>query len=292
MQCASPDSRLSEEDLKRKVKELEKTVKGLQGNLQTCIKAANMDTQDFKAGEPNFAFLALAEHPYAREMLTQLLAAGWKPRVVIEEDDVCRKLAQEERAKFEKRIEGHPLAAEIVEQCKANGIEHATVPHHNQALCMAQLQRTKPRLIVLGGTRIIRDPILSFPVDGVINAHPGLLPECRGSASPAWSVYHDIRIGSTCHICSSGIDTGDILIKREVPVRRGATYNDLCYYTLALSGALMTEAVTHYAKHGNFDAMRQKQDESPNPTFENAPDDVLEAVHKKLALHFYKHYVD
>lgn len=281
---------MSEEDLKKKIDELEKSVKGLQGNLRTCIKAANMDTEDFKAGEPNFAFLALAEHPYAREMLKQLLAAGWKPKVVIEEDD--GKIAQEERAKFEKRIEGNPLAAEIVEQCKANGIEHVTVPQHNFSQCMAQLQRTKPRLIVLGGTRIIRDPVLSFPVDGVINAHPGLLPECRGSASPAWSVYHDIKIGSTCHICSAGIDTGDLLIKREVPVKRGATYSDLCYSTLCLSGTLMTEAVTHYAKQGNFDALRQKQEESPNPTFENAPDDVLEAVYKKLQDQAYKHYVD
>merc|ERR1719398_433806 len=83
----------------------------------------------------------------------------------------------------------------------------------------------------------------SFPVDGMINAHPGLLPECRGSASPAWSVYHDIKIGSTCHICSPGIDEGDLLIKREVPVKRGYTYNDLCYFTLSLSGTLMVEAV-------------------------------------------------
>jgi len=281
---------MDEQQLKSKVEELEKTVKGLQGNLRVCLKASNIDTQDFKAGEPNFVFLALLEHPYAREMLKQLLAAGWKPRCVIQEDD--GKIAQEERAKFEKRIEGHPLAPELVEQCKANGIEYVTVPHHNLSPCMYQLQRVKPRLIVLGGTRIIRDPILSFPVDGVINAHPGLLPECRGSASPAWSVFHDIKIGSTCHICEPGIDTGDILVKREVEVKRGATYNDLCYFTLCLSGTLMTEAMTHYAQHGNFDALRQKQAESPNPTFENASDEVLEAVYTKLKEQSYKHYVD
>jgi len=276
--------------MKSKIEDLEKEVKALRGNVRTCLKAANADTADFKAGEPNFAFFALLEHPYAREMLKQLLAAGWKPKLVIQEND--GKIAQEERAKFETRIAGHPLADEIVAQCEANGIEHVTVPHHNLAGCMTHLQRVRPRLIVLGGTRIIRDPILSFPLDGVINAHPGLLPECRGSASPAWSVYHDIKIGSTCHICSPGIDTGDLLDKREVPVKRGATYNDLCYFTLCLSGTLMTEAVTHYAKHGNFDSIRQKQGESAHPTFENAPDEVLEAVNTKLKDQTYKHYVD
>ena len=42
-------------------------------------------------------------------------------------------------------------------------------------------------------------------------------------ASPAWSVYHDIGIGSTCHRCTAGIDTGDILLRREVPVKKGYT---------------------------------------------------------------------
>jgi len=276
--------------LKRKLEELEKELKIVKGNVRVCIKGSNIGIEDFKKGEPNFAFLVLAEHPYGREMLKQLLAQGFKPKVVIEEDD--GKIAQEERAKFEKRIEGNPLAPEIVEQCKTHNIEHATVPHHNLSGCFAVLQRVKPRLIVLGGTRIIREPILSFPVDGMINAHPGLLPECRGSASPAWSVYHDIGIGSTCHICEPGIDVGDILFRREVPVKRGYTYNDLCYKTLCLSGTLMTEAIAYYSEHGNFAGLRKKQEESPNPTFLNAPDDVLEEVYKKLKEQTYKHYVD
>lgn len=281
---------MAEVDQKRKIDDLEKEVKALKGNLRTCIKAANTGTADFKKGEPNFAFLALQEHPYAREMLRQLLEKGFQPKIVIEEND--GKIAQEERGKFEKRIEGNALAAEISEQCAAKSIEHVTVPHHNLAGCLTHLQRVKPRLIVLGGTRIIRDPILSFPLDGVINAHPGLLPECRGSASPAWSVYHDIKIGSTCHLCTPGIDEGDLLIKREVPVKRGFAYSDLCYKTLCLSGTLMTEAVTHYAEHGNFEALRQPQAESPNETFVNASDEVLEVVYKKLKEESYKHYVD
>lgn len=276
--------------LKRKIGDLEKEVKALRGNLRTCLKAANAGTADFKKGEANFAFLALKEHPYAREMLKQLIAKNLRPRIVIQEDD--GKIAQEERSKFEKRIEGNPLAPEIVEQCDGNGIEHVTVPHHNLAACLTVLERVKPRLVVLGGTRIIRDPVLSFPLDGVINAHPGLLPECRGSASPAWSVYHDIKIGSTCHICEPGIDEGDILVKREISVKRAHTYNDLCYLTLCLSGTLMTEAVAHYAEAGNFDTLRQKQGESEHETFLNASDEVLEVVYKKLKEQTYKHYVD
>jgi len=93
-------------------------------------------------------------------------------------------------------------------------------------------------------------------------------------------------------MCVSGIDEGDVLIKREIPVKRGYTYNDLCYFTLHMSGTLMTEAVTYYATHGNFNGLRQKQTDSPYPTFLNAPDEVLEEVNRKLTQQTYKHYAD
>merc|ERR1719215_433048 len=133
---------------------LEKEVSTLKKNLKCAMNAARDGTEPFKKGEANFAFLVLQEHPYGREMLKQLLAAGHKPRIVIEENDGVE--APKERTKFEKRIEGHPLAATIEEQCKANSIEHVTVPQHNFSPSLIHLERVKPRLLVLGGTRIIR----------------------------------------------------------------------------------------------------------------------------------------
>ena len=156
---------------------------------------------------------------------------------------------------------------------------------------MPHLEGLELDLIVFGGTRIIRGEILDYPSDGVINAHPGLLPECRGSASPAWSVYHDIRIGSTCHFCDNGIDTGEMLIKREVAVMRGMTYEDLCYETLVLAGVLMKEALMAY-EGGRWHEMRQPQGESEYPTFRNAPEEVLKVVEQKLRDQTYAHYVD
>ena len=146
-------------------------------------------------------------------------------------------------------------------------------------------------LIVFGGTRIIRGEILEAPKDGVINSHPGLLPDCRGSASPAWSVYHDIPIGSTTHFCDNGIDTGELLLRREFPVKRGMSYEDLCYETLVLAGVLMKEALMAYVA-GKWPEMRHPQGESPWPTFRNAPPEILEVVDQKLAEQTYAHYVD
>ena len=210
------------------------------------------------------------------------------PEVIIEEDS---DIGDEEREKFLKRIEGNPIAPSIAEQASDNDITLATVSIHKSPEVMPHLEGTDLDLIVFGGTRIIRGEILDYPRDGVINSHPGLLPECRGSASPAWSVYHNIPIGSSTHFCDNGVDTGELLLRRELPVKRGMTYEDLCYGTLVLAGVLMKEALMAW-EAGRWDEMRLPQGESEHPTFRNAPDEVLEAVYEKLRDQTYAHYVD
>lgn len=235
-----------------------------------------------------FAYLLLKEHPYGREMLKQIISQGFIPSIIITENS---SIATEEREKFLTRIEGNPIADTIVEQISGLDIPHVEVLIHNSEQVMPHLRELELDLIVFGGTRIIRGEILDYPKDGVINSHPGLLPECRGSASPAWSVYHDIPIGSSTHFCDNGIDTGELLMRREVPVKRGMTYEDLCYETLVLAGVLMKEALMAY-EAGEWNVMRRPQGESEYPTFRNAPDEVLEVVYQKLAEQTYGHYCD
>ncbi len=243
--------------------------------------------------KPDFAYLLLKEHPYGREMLKQLISEDFIPRIIITEDSA---IADEEREKFLKRIEGNHIAETIEIQLgelskRGITVEHVEVPIHNSEEVMPHIRGLDLDLIVFGGTRIIRGEILDYPKDGVVNSHPGLLPECRGSASPAWSVYHDIPIGSSTHFCDNGVDTGNLLLRREVPVKRGMKYEDLCYETLVLAGILMKEALMAY-EEGRWDEMRHPQGDSPHPTFRNASEEILQVVYQKLDEETYAHYID
>ena len=238
---------------------------------------------------PRYVFMAIREHPGGREMLARLLDAGFAPALIIEEDS---DVGEVEREKFEYRIGAHPVGPPMADQALERGIPVVTVPIHDDEHCMGYIEGAEPELIVFGGTRIIRGAILEYgdARGGVLNAHPGLLPECRGSASPAWSVYHDIPIGASCHFCSAAIDAGDLAGRREIPVRRGATYQDLCYATLVEAARLMTEAVAAYAD-GRLDELRTPQGESEWPTFRyNA--EIERAAIAKLERGEYGHYVD
>ena len=243
--------------------------------------------------KPDFAYLLLKEHPYGREMLKQLISEDFIPRIIITEDST---IADEEREKFLKRIEGNHIAETIEIQLgelskRGITVEHVEVPIHNSEEVMPHIRDLDLDIIVFGGTRIIRGEILDYPKDGVVNSHPGLLPECRGSASPAWSVYHDIPIGSSTHFCDNGVDTGHLLLRREVPVKRGMKYEDLCYETLVLAGILMKEALMAY-EEGRWDEMRHPQGDSPHPTFRNASEEILQVVYQKLDEETYAHYID
>jgi methionyl-tRNA formyltransferase len=233
----------------------------------------------------NYVFMVLKEHPYGREMLRQLLAAGYEPRAIIEEDS---QIGDEEREKFLTRVKGFPVAPTFTEQLKERSIERYSVPHHNKAESRELLERLKPDLVVLGGTRIIKPALINIPGDGMLNSHPGLLPECRGSASVAWSIYFDIPIGCTVHFIDPNIDTGPIIKKQVIPVHRGDTYEKLCWETIALAGELMVYAVGQW-KRGTLKGVPQPVGQE---ALRVAPPDVLDAVYKKLKDGTYKHFVD
>jgi len=233
-----------------------------------------------------FVFMVLGEHPYGREMLMQLMGAGHVPKAIIEE---VGPIAEEERLKFLERIKGHRVAPTFDDLLEGSDVERFKTPHHNRRQCREILEGLEPDLGVLGGTRIFRKRILEVPTDGMLNSHPGLLPEVRGSASVAWSVYHDVPIGSTYHFIDPKIDTGDIVLRRKIPVHWGNTYELLCWKTLVMAGTLMSEAVGLW-KEGRF--VRTPQGESELPTFKVAPPKVLDVVYRKLREGTYRHFVN
>ncbi len=231
-----------------------------------------------------FAFLALQDHPYAREMLGQLLAAGFVPAVVVEE---ASDVAAVEKQKFLERMRGFSIAPAMDALLEGRDVDRLDVGNHNDDATRERLQAESPDLIVLGGTRILEPHAFASARVGTLNAHPGLLPEVRGSASVAWAVHLDLPIGCTCHFIEAGIDTGPIVGRREIAVRRGDTYEKLCHATTVLSGTLMTEALQAFAR-GELVSTPQPQG---GKAHRNMAKDAVQRVKDKLASGRYAHFV-
>ncbi len=137
--------------------------------------------------------------------------------------------------------------------------------------------KLKPELAILAFvTDIIPERLLDIPSLGTICYHPSLLPRHRGASAINWAIIMgDTRTGLTIFWVDKGIDTGPILLQKEVEIGPNDTTGSLYFNTLFPMGVdAMVEAV-ELIKKGR--APRIPQDDS-KATYEPPCDDRVAAV--------------
>jgi len=79
------------------------------------------------------------------------------------------------------------------------------------------LKKIKPNFIISYNYRfIIKQEIINYIKNNIINLHISLLPWNKGADPNVWSFLEDTPKGVTIHIIDEGIDTGPILVQKEV----------------------------------------------------------------------------
>ena len=98
--------------------------------------------------------------------------------------------------------------------------------------------------IVAAFGQFLSQEILDMPTYGCLNIHASLLPRYRG-ASPIQHVIIDgeEKTGITIMQMDAGIDTGDILYQKELPIERQDTYSTLYEKLTELGGLAIVEAL-------------------------------------------------
>ena len=102
-----------------------------------------------------------------------------------------------------------------------------------------------PDLIVTAHfEKLLKTELISIPALGCINLHPSLLPKYRGMAPQHWPIIHgESETGITVHFIEEGIDTGNILIQKTVPIGKDACVYDLQMQMLPLYKTIVVEAI-------------------------------------------------
>jgi folate-dependent phosphoribosylglycinamide formyltransferase PurN len=99
--------------------------------------------------------------------------------------------------------------------------------HHTTAIngaeTVAFLRAVAPELVLVNGTQLLREPILSLRPQirhGIVNLHTGLSPYSRGANCNLYMVLegHPELVGVTVHHIDPGIDSGDIIRSAQVPM--------------------------------------------------------------------------
>ena len=89
----------------------------------------------------------------------------------------------------------------------------------------------EPELLVFAFvTEIVRPDVLAVPPHGTIQYHPSLLPRHRGRSAMNWAIASGETVtGLTIFWVDEGVDTGPILLQREVPIRPDDTVGSLYF---------------------------------------------------------------
>lgn len=100
------------------------------------------------------------------------------------------------------------------------------------------LQTLAPDLIVVVAYgKILPKEVLNLPKLGCINVHGSLLPKYRGAAPIQWAVLNgEEKTGVTIMYLGEGMDTGDMILKEEIPIGENETSGEV-FDKLAVLGA-------------------------------------------------------
>src|ERR1051325_10587871 len=109
----------------------------------------------------------------------------------------------------------------------------------------AQLKDIQPdAIIVVGYGRIVPPWMLELPRYGNINVHASLLPKYRGAAPIQWAIAGGETVtGITTMLLNEGLDTGDILLQREMKIEDEDTSVTLAPRLARMGADLLVETL-------------------------------------------------
>ncbi len=159
--------------------------------------------------------------------------------------------------------EGHEIAAVITQPDKPKGrgqkLSYSPVKEKALGLGLQVLQPPKVRaaeeisqirelrpdiIVVVAYGQILPQELLDIPPLGCINVHGSLLPAYRGAAPLQRAILNgEKKTGITTMLMNAGLDTGDILLQKEIEITPDMTFGELHDKMAALGAQLLCETI-------------------------------------------------
>jgi len=112
-------------------------------------------------------------------------------------------------------------------------------------------------IVVVAFGQILSKEVLDIPKYGCINLHASLLPKYRGAAPLNWAIIKGEKVsGNTTMLMDEGLDTGDMLLKEEVPITEDMTASELHDILMDKGANLLVETLKKY-KEGKINPIKQ-----------------------------------
>lgn len=167
-------------------------------------------------GVPLAVFGYAFGHRKTQDFLFELAAAGWRQVVLLAAP--WQQLPHHDGTRyFSNRLRDAP-AMPPRQVCRALGFRYCEVAHDEHAAIDALRQQEGIDLAVIAGARILKRKVIDLFPRGVVNFHPGKLPETAGLDAFFYTVARGLPLGVTTHFIDHRIDAGEHLFFEETDV--------------------------------------------------------------------------
>ena len=112
------------------------------------------------------------------------------------------------------------------ELCTKLNIPYYVAPH-NSKKGIEILKKYTPELGLIAGARILSSEVIECFSKGIINFHPGPIPEARGLDTAQWIVYDDLPLAVTSHFIDPRVDGGWIIKRLDMERTESDTLQDI-----------------------------------------------------------------
>jgi methionyl-tRNA formyltransferase len=168
--------------------------------------------------------ILFGDGPWATKCLAPLLDAGHDVAAVV--------------------LRTHPTESGFAAAAQRLGVPTLQPSRVNAAECVATIAGLRPDVnLSIAYDQIFRSAIRATAT-WFLNVHAGKLPAYRGRNIINWAIINgETEIGVTVHLVDHGIDTGDILLQRLLPIAWTDTYGDVLDRVVREIPALVVESL-------------------------------------------------
>ena len=161
-------------------------------------------------------------HKKTQDFLYRLVLLGAQPRLVLLANPVKLNIPPTVlRTKPRHCDLVHPQAI-----CERFDIPYEVVDHSGTR-CVSLLTELRPEFGIVAGARILPSRVVRCFSYGIVNFHPGLIPEVRGLDALQWAVHLGLPLGVTAHLIDHRVDAGRIVERRTIEEYADDTLIDL-----------------------------------------------------------------
>ncbi|PEN13427.1 methionyl-tRNA formyltransferase [Longibacter salinarum] len=170
---------------------------------------------------------------FAVPSLEHLCDAGYTPIAVATGPDRGRGRGQKVSPTPVKKV------------AKSRGIETILQPESVKDDAFAEaVSELEPDVIAVVAYRILPPQVYTLASKGAFNLHGSLLPKYRGAAPINWAIMNgEEETGVTTFFLQEKVDTGDVILKRRMPIGENETAGELHDRMMIIGAEAVVETV-------------------------------------------------